>query len=81
MSDILMNLFKHNSTRLYGRLSTKYSCSVDKQFLLKRGRHNLYFELHVHGLINFYRRSKAACGRTAEDCAPGLVLGLRQCSH
>jgi len=52
-----MNLFKHNSTRLFRRLSTKYPHTTDKKFSLTHGRHNL--QLHVHDRIIFYgsRRS------------------------
>jgi len=31
-------------------------------------RHNVSFKLHVHGHINFYRRSHAAC--TVAGCVP-----------
>jgi len=60
MSKILMNLFKHNSTRLFGRLSTKYPHTGD----ITHGPKNLYFKFHVYGRINFYR------GRTTAGCAP-----------
>jgi len=33
MSNILMNLFIHNSTRLFDRVSTKYPPTVEKEFL------------------------------------------------
>jgi len=33
-----------------------YLHTVDKDFLLMHGRHNLYFKLHVHGRIHFCRR-------------------------
>jgi len=43
MSKSLMNLFKHNSTRLSGRLSTKYPHTIaDKVFLWMHGSHNLH---------------------------------------
>jgi len=44
-----MILFKHNSTGLFDRLSTKYPDTVvDIGFLLMQGRHNLYLKFHVH---------------------------------
>jgi len=61
MSNILMNLFNHNSTPLFDRRSAKYphTLVIDKQFLLMHGRHDLNFKLHVHGPIKIYRRAHA----------------------
>ena len=56
MSNILMHLFKHKSTRPFCRLCYKYPHTADKKFLSMHGRHNLCFELHVHGCILLYRR-------------------------
>ena len=56
MWKILMNLFKHNSTRLLGHLSAKHPYTADKVFLLTQNRENLYLEVHVHGRIKFCQR-------------------------
>jgi len=48
-----------------GYLSTKYSHTVDKEFLLMHGHHNLYFKLHVYDQIHFHRMLLHAA-----DCAP-----------
>ena len=42
MSNILVNLFKHNFARLFGRLSTKYLRALDKELLLMHSRHINY---------------------------------------
>jgi len=43
-----------------------------QRVLLMQGRHNLYFKLHVYGLINLHRRPYAAA-----DCAPMRQLLIR----
>jgi len=43
------------SARLFDRLSTNCSHAVDKECLLMHGSDNVYFKLHVHGHIHFYR--------------------------
>jgi len=51
----------HTSVWLcFYKVSTCSSGSYDgrAEFSLMHGRHNFYFELHVHGSINFYRRQQ-----------------------
>jgi len=59
-----MNIFKNNSTRLFG-LSTEYPHTVDKEFPIMHGRNNLNFKFHVHGGKIFYRWPHAAPGCAA----------------
>jgi len=53
MSNVLVNLFKQNATRLFGRFSIRYPHAADREFILMHDRHNLHFGSHVHGRIHF----------------------------
>jgi len=45
---------------MFGSLSAKHHPhTVDKEFLIMYGRYNLYFELHMYGHMNIYRRAHA----------------------
>jgi len=59
-----MNLFKHNSTRLFGRHSIKYTYKVD----IMRGPSQHIFEITCARSHTFYG---VACGRRM--CTPGLL--------
>jgi len=45
-SNIVMNIFKNNSTRLFG-LSTEYPHTVDKEFSIMHGRNNFFIDGHM----------------------------------
>jgi len=65
MPNILMNLFKRNSTNLFGLFSSLSAYSRQRVFINARSPYKLHVQLHVHGRIK--------CCRGPEECAPVLL--------
>ena len=55
---------------------TKYPHTVDKEFLLMHGYRDLYFEVHVHGRVNTYRRPQVVRPWPTFSTAPCLKTQL-----
>jgi len=51
MSNNLMNLFKHYSTRLFGLLSVKYPLEIDKEFFNARPPLNILYYMSTAAQI------------------------------
>jgi len=68
---IVLHCFCYASTYLFGRLSTEYPHTLDKEFSLN-GRHNSQFKRHVQSRIKFNRRPQV--------CAP-LAWGNIMACH